>query len=71
MPEVLGFRSEKPTGEDCVVWHRLLATTLGVAAKAVRLKNVEQVDDKFEIREGPRMRHRWRCPTLVGALSGL
>jgi transposase len=44
------------------MWQRLLATTLGAAAKAVRLKNVEQVDDKLEIRVRPRVRHRWRCP---------
>lgn len=34
----------------------------GVDAKAVRLENVELVDDKLEIRVRPQVRHRWRCP---------
>lgn len=41
---------------------RLLARTLGVDAKSVRVENVDLVDEALEIRLRPRIKHRWRCP---------
>ena len=41
---------------------RLLARTLGVDAKSVRVENVDLVDENVEIRLRPRIKHRWRCP---------
>ena len=41
---------------------RLLARTLGVDAKSVRVENVDFVDEVLEIRLRPRIIHRWRCP---------
>lgn len=41
---------------------RLLARTLGVDAKSVRVENVDLVDDFVEIQLRPRIQHRWQCP---------
>ena len=41
---------------------RLLARTLGVDAKSVRVEDVELVEENVEIRLRPRIKHRWRCP---------
>ena len=41
---------------------RVLARTLGVDAKSVRVEGIELVDDVVEIRCRPRIQHRWRCP---------
>ena len=41
---------------------RLLARTLGVDAKSVRVERVELVEECVEIHVRPRIRHRWRCP---------
>ena len=41
---------------------RLLARTLGVDAKSVRVENIDLVDENVEIRLRPRIKHRWRCP---------
>lgn len=41
---------------------RLLARTLGVDAKNVRVEGAEFVGETLEIRLRPRIRHRWRCP---------
>ena len=41
---------------------RLLARTLGVDAKSVRVENIDFVDEIVEIRLRPRIIHRWRCP---------
>jgi transposase len=41
---------------------RLLARSLGVDAKSVRVENVNLVDDVVEIHLKPRIQHRWRCP---------
>ncbi len=41
---------------------RVLARTLGVDAKSVRVEHVCLNDDEVEIRLRPRVRHRWRCP---------
>ena len=41
---------------------RLLARTLGVDAKSVRVEDVELVGESVEIRLRPRIKHRWRCP---------
>ena len=41
---------------------RLLARTLGIDAKSVRVEQVELRDEVVEIRLRPRIQHRWRCP---------
>ncbi len=41
---------------------RLLARTLGVDAKSVRVESLDLVDENVEIRLRPRIKHRWRCP---------
>ena len=41
---------------------RLLARTLGVDVKSVRVESVELGGDDLEIRLRPRIIHRWRCP---------
>lgn len=41
---------------------RLLARTLGVDAKSVRVENIDLVDENVEIHLRPRIQHRWRCP---------
>ena len=41
---------------------RLLARTLGVDAKSVRVEDVDLVDESVEIRLRPRIKHRWCCP---------
>lgn len=41
---------------------RVLARTLGVDAKSVRIESAALVDDELEIRLRPRIRYRWRCP---------
>lgn len=41
---------------------RVLARTLGVDAKSVRVEGAELVGDDLEIRLRPRVQHRWRCP---------
>ncbi len=41
---------------------RLLARTLGVDAKSVRVENVDLVEETVEIHLRPRISHRWRCP---------
>ena len=41
---------------------RLLARTLGVDAKSVRVEDVELVGESVEIRLRPRVKHHWRCP---------
>ena len=41
---------------------RVLARTLGVDAKSVRVERAELVDEVVEIRCRPRIQHRWRCP---------
>jgi len=45
-----------------VLSQRVLARTLGVDAKSVRVEGIELVDDVVEIRCRPRIQHRWRCP---------
>jgi len=45
-----------------VLSQRLLARTLGVDAKSVRVENIDFVDEIVEIRLRPRIIHRWRCP---------
>ena len=46
---------------------RLLARTLGVDAKSVRVENVDLIDENVEIRLRPRIKHRWRCRTASNA----
>lgn len=41
---------------------RILARTLGVDAKSVRVEGADLVNDVIEITVRPRVRHRWRCP---------
>lgn len=41
---------------------RLLARTLGVDAKSVRVERVELVEECVKIHVRPRVQHRWRCP---------
>lgn len=41
---------------------RVLARTLGVDAKTVRVDRVELVAEGIEVRLRPRIRFRWRCP---------
>ena len=41
---------------------RLLARSLGVDAKSVRVEGVELIEEHVEIRLRPRTRHRWHCP---------
>jgi len=45
-----------------VLSQRLLARTLGVDAKSVRVEDVDLVDESVEIRLRPRIKHRWCCP---------
>jgi len=45
-----------------VLSQRLLARTLGVDAKSVRVESLDLVDENVEIRLRPRIKHRWRCP---------
>jgi transposase len=45
-----------------VLSQRLLARTLGVDAKSVRVENIDLVGENVEIRLRPRIKHRWRCP---------
>ena len=40
----------------------LLARTLGVDAKSVRVEDVDLIEVNVEIRLRPRIKHRWRCP---------
>ncbi len=49
---------------------RLLARTLGVDARSVRVESVELVDDHIVIRLRPRIRHRWRCPHCAERCPG-
>ena len=49
-------------GGDGVLSQRLLARTLGVDAKSVRVENIDLVGDDLEIRLRPRIAHRGRCP---------
>jgi transposase len=60
----LGFRVLKPEdrGGDDVLSRRVLARTLGVDAKTVRMEGVELVGELLEVRVRPRVGYRWRCP---------
>lgn len=49
---------------------RLLARTLGVDAKSVRVEEVELVEENVEIRLRPRIKHRWRCPHCQNRCPG-
>lgn len=49
---------------------RLLARTLGVDAKSVRVEEVELVEESVEIRLRPRIKHRWRCPHCQSRCPG-
>ena len=49
---------------------RLLARTLGVDAKSVRVENIDLVDENVEIRLRPRIQHRWRCPHCQSRCPG-
>lgn len=49
---------------------RLLARTLGVDAKSVRVEQIELRDEIVEIRLRPRIQHRWRCPRCQDRCPG-
>ena len=49
---------------------RLLARTLGVDAKSVRVEEIELVEENVEIRLRPRIKHRWRCPHCQSRCPG-
>jgi len=53
-----------------VLSQRLLARTLGVDAKSVRVENIDLVDENVEIRLKPRIKHRWRCPHCQSRCPG-
>jgi transposase len=57
-------------GGDGVLSQRLLARTLGVDAKCVRVEGVGLVDENVEIRLRPRIKHRWRCPHCQSRCPG-
>ena len=49
---------------------RLLARTLGVDAKSVRVENIDLINENVEIRLRPRIKHRWRCPHCQSRCPG-
>jgi transposase len=57
-------------GGDDVLSQRLLARTLGVDAKSVRVENIDLINENVEIRLRPRIKHRWRCPHCQSRCPG-